>query len=146
MFALLQKGWHRHTGVVLVMGIIVFVNVLKREVPWNVLGCPKHWSLHCYTCHDSHPPMTLNLQSHRVVESVVVVFFFFFFNSMNFVIFIVVQLSLQPNFTAFLSQTPNPSLPCPQPVSFGNHTFFIICDSVSVMQSSLYPVFFRVHI
>ena len=46
----------------------------------------------------------------------------FFFFLTQFIIFIVVQPSSQPNFT-FPSQTPSPSLP-PQPVSFGNHKFF----------------------
>ena len=30
---------------------------------------------------------------------------------------------------------PNP----PQPVSFGNHTFFTVCESVYVLLSPLYP-------
>ena len=35
-----------------------------------------------------------------------------FFNSMNFITFIVIQQSLQPNFIAFPSQTPSPSPIC----------------------------------
>ena len=42
---------------------------------------------------------------------------------MNFITFIVVQWSSQPNYTAFPSQTPSTS-PTPQPVSFGNQKFF----------------------
>ena len=51
----------------------------------------------------------------------------FFFNSMNFLIFLVVQPSSQPHFTTFPSHTPGPSLP----PNFGNRKFFKICESVS---------------
>ena len=43
-----------------------------------------------------------------------------FLNSVNFIIFIIVQISSQPNFTTFPSQSPAHS-PC---LSFGNHKFF----------------------
>ena len=62
----------------------------------------------------------------------------------EFITFIVVQWSSQPNFIAFPSQTPSTSL-TPPPVSFGNHKFFKVCESVSILQrSSLHP-FFRFH-
>ena len=48
--------------------------------------------------------------------------FYFFYYSMNFIMFIVVQWSSQPNFIAFPSQ--NPSTFRPQPVSFGNPKLF----------------------
>ena len=60
---------------------------------------------------------------------------------MNFVTFIVVQQSSQQNFIAFPSQTLSAS-PTPQPVSFGNHKFFKVCESVFVLQRSLLSHFF----
>ena len=67
------------------------------------------------------------------------IFLGFFFYLMNCTTFIGVQQSSQPNFTALPSQTLSAS-PHPQPVSFGNHKFFKICESVFVLQrSSLCP-------
>ena len=41
---------------------------------------------------------------------------------------------------------PNPQcIPHPQPVSFGNHKFFKVCESVSVQQRSSLCSFFRFH-
>ena len=55
---------------------------------------------------------------------------FFFYNSMNFITFIVVQPSSQRNVTAFPSPTRSPSLSYPHnPVSFGNHKFFKVCEA-----------------
>ena len=52
----------------------------------------------------------------------------FFLNySMNFITFIIVKQSSQPNFIAFLSQTLIAS-PHPQPVSFGKPKFFKVCQ------------------
>ena len=62
---------------------------------------------------------------------------FFYYYSMNFITFIVVQWSSQPNFIAFPSQTPAHP-PTPQPVSFGNHKFFKVCESVSVQVQLIY--------
>ena len=60
--------------------------------------------------------------------------------------FIVVQQSSQPNFIAFPSKIPSSS-PYLQPVSFGNHKFFKVCESVSVLQrSSLCPFFQILHV
>ena len=48
--------------------------------------------------------------------------------------------------TQFYISIPNPQpIPPLQLVSFGNHKFFKVCESVSVLQSSLCP-FFRFHI
>ena len=47
----------------------------------------------------------------------------FFLKLINFIIFTVVQQSSQPSFTVFPFQTPSPSLPPPQPVSFGTISF-----------------------
>ena len=72
-------------------------------------------------------------------------FFKFIFNYTRcFITFIVVQPSSQPGFIAFSSQTPSPS-PTPQPVSFGNHKFFKVCESVSILQRSSVCPFFRFH-
>ena len=61
---------------------------------------------------------------------------------MNFITFIGVQQSSQPNFTAFLSQTQlHPTTP--QTVSFGKHKFFKVCESESVLQRSSVCPFFR---
>ena len=65
---------------------------------------------------------------------------FIYLKSMNFITFIVVQQSSQRSFTSFPSQTPSPS-PHPQPISFGNHKCFKVCESVSVVLSSLCPFF-----
>ena len=67
-----------------------------------------------------------------------------FLNSLNFIAFIPVQWSSQPNFIAFPFQTPRP-FSYPQAVSFGNHKFFKVCESVSVLQRSLSCPFFRFH-
>ena len=62
----------------------------------------------------------------------------FFFNAMNFIIFMVVQPSSQPNFRTFPSQTPSLSLP---PCHFSKSaSLLLICKSVH-----LYP-FLRFHI
>ena len=63
-----------------------------------------------------------------------------FYYSMNFITFIVLQQSSQPNFVTFPSQTPEPP-PTPQPVSFGNHKFFKVCESVSVLQRFIVSFF-----
>ena len=68
--------------------------------------------------------------------------FLFFFSPMSFITFMVVQKSSQPNFIAFPSQTLGAS-PHPQPVSFGNHKFFEVCESVSILQKSSLCPFFR---
>ena len=71
--------------------------------------------------------------------------FYFLKTQGTLIIFIVVQLSSQPNWTTFPPQTPSPSLP-PQPVSFGNHKLLKVCESVSVLQRSSFCPFFRFHI
>ena len=83
-------------------------------------------SLCCYMAHSSTPPL------------------FLFNYSMNFITFTVIQRSSQPSFIAFPSQTPNPSSH-PQPVSFGNHMFFKVWESVSLLQRSSLCLFFRFH-
>ena len=62
-------------------------------------------------------------------------FTLFFYYSMDFITFIVVQQSPQPNFIAFPSQTLMYP-PTPQPVSFENHKFFKVCESLSALQGS----------
>ena len=70
--------------------------------------------------------------------------FFFFFTSMNFITFIVVWWSSQSNFIAFPSQISSPS---PQPTNLSPLVAisFSKSESVSILQSSLYP-FFRFYI
>ena len=66
---------------------------------------------------------------------------YLFFNYlMNFITFIGVQQSSQPNFIAFSSQILSASIS--QPVSFGSHEFFKVCESVSVLQRSSLCSFF----
>ena len=54
---------------------------------------------------------------------------------MNFITFIVVQQSPQPNFIAFPTQTPEHPL-TPQTVSSRDHKFFNVYESASVLQIS----------
>ena len=60
-------------------------------------------------------------------------YYFFFFYSMNFVIFMVVQQSSQPNFIAFPSQTsspsPNPNLSPLETISFSKSVSQYLCNN-----------------
>ena len=66
-----------------------------------------------------------------------------FYYLMNCIMFIGVPQSSQPNVTACPSQTLSAS-PIPQPVSFGNHKFFKVCELVSVLQGSSLCPFFQI--
>ena len=89
-----------------------------------------------------HIPYQINDLQISFFHSIGCPFTFFFYYSMIFITFIVVQQSSQPHFIAFPSQTLRASSH-PQPVSFGNHKFFKVHDSVSVLQrNSLCPFYF----
>ena len=62
---------------------------------------------------------------------------------MNFIAVIVHNDHHNPILQHFHPKPPAP--PTLQPVSFGNHKFFKVFESVSVLQSSLYP-FLKIHI
>ena len=60
---------------------------------------------------------------------------------MDFITFIGVQQSSKQNFTAFPLQTLS-APPNLQPVSFGNHKFFKVCQSVSICSAKFIVFFF----
>lgn len=67
------KGWHRYTGIALVTGIIIFVNVLKGQ--WNALKCAllsEEPITTLFTYHDYYPPWHEN---HSGLQRLVVILF-----------------------------------------------------------------------
>ena len=112
-----------------------------------ILICGLSWKIR--SSQTSGSPLSINIIHNKLgfntdsLDQVVTVPTTSFFNSMNFIIFIVVQQSSQHKLT-FPSQSPTPS---PSPTClFGNHNFLKVCDSVSVLQVSLLHHFLRFHI
>ena len=69
----------------------------------------------------------------------------FFYYSMNFIALIVVTMIITTQFYSISISNPQRILPTPQPVSFGNHKIFKVCEWVSVLQRSSLCSIFRFH-
>ena len=98
-----------------------------------------HLNTYTYSSFHSHSNFCsayFLLFSHRKVP------YFLLFNEFYFIYSCTVIIRTQ--FCSISIPTPNPSPP-PPPVSFGNHEFFKVCQSVYVMQRSSLRPFFRFH-